>query len=114
MIPRFSPVDFISFYLELPVMVLMYIGWLLLKRPVQRSDWEESRALISPTSATPLLPRSHRFSDRSFHDLVDTLTVDLRRDEYEEAAVDKADDELRERRLHGRVQWLWTLYYWIV
>lgn len=113
-IPRFSPVDFISFYLELPVMVLMYIGWLLLKRPAPRSDWEESRALISPTSATPLLRRAHRFSERTFHDLVDTLTVDLRRDEYEEAALDKVDDELRESRLHGRAQWLWTLYYWIV
>jgi AAT family amino acid transporter len=30
--PSFSPVDFVSYYLELPVMLVMYVGWKLLKR----------------------------------------------------------------------------------
>lgn len=30
--PKFSGVDFVSFYLELPVMLAMYLGWKFLKR----------------------------------------------------------------------------------
>jgi amino acid transporter, AAT family len=30
--PKFSGVDFVSYYIELPVMLIMYGGWKLLKR----------------------------------------------------------------------------------
>ncbi|KFZ01432.1 hypothetical protein V501_09997 [Pseudogymnoascus sp. VKM F-4519 (FW-2642)] len=30
--PRFNAVDFVSFYIELPVMALMFVGWKLLKK----------------------------------------------------------------------------------
>lgn len=30
--PKFSGVDFVSYYIELPIMLLMYVGWKLLKR----------------------------------------------------------------------------------
>jgi len=30
--PKFSRIDFVSYYIELPVMLLMYVGWKLLKR----------------------------------------------------------------------------------
>ncbi|TVY60843.1 putative amino-acid permease PB1C11.02 [Lachnellula suecica] len=30
--PKFSGVDFVSYYIELPIMVIMYVGWKLLKR----------------------------------------------------------------------------------
>jgi AAT family amino acid transporter len=30
--PSFSPVDFVSFYIELPVMLVMFVGWKLLKK----------------------------------------------------------------------------------
>ncbi|OBT52061.1 hypothetical protein VE04_08060 [Pseudogymnoascus sp. 24MN13] len=30
--PRFNAVDFVSFYIELPVMLLMFVGWKLLKK----------------------------------------------------------------------------------
>lgn len=30
--PTFSPVDFVSFYIELPVFALMFVGWKLIKR----------------------------------------------------------------------------------
>ena len=42
--PTFAAVDFVSYYLELPVMLLMYVGWKLLKRsrivPLQQMDLE--------------------------------------------------------------------------
>jgi AAT family amino acid transporter len=30
--PKFSGVDFVSFYIELPVMLVMYVGWKVFKR----------------------------------------------------------------------------------
>ncbi|TVY47446.1 putative amino-acid permease [Lachnellula occidentalis] len=30
--PKFSGVDFVSYYIELPIMLIMYVGWKLLKR----------------------------------------------------------------------------------
>jgi len=30
--PKFAAVDFVSFYIELPVMLIMYVGWKLLKK----------------------------------------------------------------------------------
>jgi AAT family amino acid transporter len=30
--PKFSPVDFVSFYIELPVMLVMFLVWKVVKR----------------------------------------------------------------------------------
>lgn len=30
--PRFSPVDFVSFYVEIPIMVVMFVFWKIFKR----------------------------------------------------------------------------------
>lgn len=30
--PKFSGVDFVSFYIELPVMLVMYVAWKVIKR----------------------------------------------------------------------------------
>lgn len=30
--PRFAAVDFVSYYVELPIMLLMFVGWKLYKR----------------------------------------------------------------------------------
>jgi AAT family amino acid transporter len=30
--PNFSPVDFVSFYIELPVMLVMFVTWKVVKR----------------------------------------------------------------------------------
>lgn len=30
--PKFDGVSFVSFYIELPIMLVMYLGWKLLKR----------------------------------------------------------------------------------
>lgn len=47
-----------------------------------------------------------------YYDIVDIDTVDLTRDEYEEA--DTGDEDEIARRLSGKNKILWTVYYWIV
>jgi amino acid permease len=84
-IPTFTAVDFVSFYIEIPVMLVMFIFWMLLKHPGLR-----------------------------YGDLVDVKTVDLSRDEYTEGDQDRADDEERDIRMKGSKGYLWRLYYWIV
>ncbi|PCH43551.1 hypothetical protein WOLCODRAFT_138428 [Wolfiporia cocos MD-104 SS10] len=108
--PRFSPVDFVSFYIEIPVMSLMFLGWIILKQVVCTAELDTSPPVLPATSTTPLLRRKYQWK---LHDIVDTSTVDLQRDEYEEGEIDKADDEEREKRLHGRAGLLWRVYYWV-
>jgi amino acid transporter, AAT family len=91
-IPEFKGVEFVSFYVEVPVMALMYVAWIL-SRP-------------QPARRDGVL--------RAFgEDLVDYKTVDLDRDEYAEVEADKVLDQKRESRLKGRQGWLWRCYYWI-
>ncbi|EGO25175.1 hypothetical protein SERLADRAFT_368585 [Serpula lacrymans var. lacrymans S7.9] len=102
--PIFSAVDFVSFYVEIPVMVVMYIVWMLTRR----------NACDSIDEGTPLI-RTQGQRIRWWHsDMVDVRTVDLFKDEYEEEAVEGADDEERERRLRSRAGLAWRLYYWII
>ena len=126
MIPKFSLVDFISFYIELPFMLTMSLAWLYLK-----SQSSSSQASYSHTKSTiirndadasqPLLPqesvvtldliphRKHWYSD-----LVDVDNVDLSRDEYVDQEGDILDDEERTKRVSGRLGVLWTVYYWVL
>ncbi|TFY54320.1 hypothetical protein EVJ58_g8932 [Rhodofomes roseus] len=107
-IPRFSAVDFVSFYIEIPVMALMYAGWLIVRRqPKPAGQVGEQRSLLPAGCIGPR--RSFRW-----HDLVDIQTIDLKQDEYEEAEADRVDDAQRQKRLEGRVGSLWRLYYWVV
>ncbi|KIK68943.1 hypothetical protein GYMLUDRAFT_255560 [Collybiopsis luxurians FD-317 M1] len=118
-IPTFSAVDFVSFYIEIPVMIIMYITWMLIRRP------ESSGRPRSP-SQTPLSNRRSSSRDRQnnqregrrrrwwYLDTVDIHTVDLYRDEHEEEEADKADDEEKERRVKQTnivKSTLWKLYY---
>ncbi|KAJ7128964.1 amino acid permease/ SLC12A domain-containing protein [Mycena crocata] len=104
-LPVFSAVDFLSFYIEVPVMIVMYIAWVLLKRPTLD---------VSPSPSSPLLPRPARrtTSDggkRWLSDLVDLRTVDLTSDQYDDNNADK-DDEEQHRSMSG----IWRrLYYWL-
>jgi len=108
-IPEFSVVDFISFYIELPVMLVMTLVWLLLRRSPSPQS--------SPTEITPLLrspnPQNVRKWDK-YTDLVDVDTVDLNADEYEEGEQDRDDEAKREKRLSGRGKWVWRVYYALV
>ena len=101
-IPKFSAVDFISFYIEIPVMIVMFSCWLILKRftrPVGRLLAEDDES------------RSHDWRNL---DLVDIDAVDLTQDEYMDEAEDKMEDEERESRIRGPRGLWWRLYYWIV
>jgi amino acid permease len=104
--PRFSLVDFLSFYIELLVMAIMYILWLALRRALRPRAAAAAVLASSPTTA------AHAHAEaRPFFDFVDVSRVDLHRDEHEETQVDKHEDEVRAQRLRGRAGWAWTLYY---
>jgi hypothetical protein len=184
--PVFSPVDFVSFYMEIPIMLAMYFVW----------QWSGPSSPSSTTSGgptEPLLGRGERETDSpdsSIHDLprsrsrgasgmgerrlsigsgslgrrrassysygaidavitkrkgvkspspaagatgavgrwiaadwVDTRTVDLFEQEYDEAEDEQRDEDedgkgdedvVRENRLSGRMGLIWGVYYWIV
>lgn len=102
MIPHFTAIDFVSLYLEIPVMVVMYVGWMLIRRP------EPNLPMSSSGTPVPTTRRKWWTSD-----LVDINIVDLHRDEYHEEQVDQLDDK-REMRARGKARWLWKAYYWVV
>ena len=99
-IPKFSVVDFFSYYLEILVMIFMFTLWFF----IRRFGTNSGGPLATDAPNRPLWQL----------DFVDTDTVDLYQDEYIEEADDKVDDEQREHRIKGRLGYLWRLYYWIV
>ncbi|KAI0276500.1 amino acid permease-domain-containing protein [Russula aff. rugulosa BPL654] len=109
-IPRFSLVDFLSFYVELLVMAIMYCLWLVFHRAF-RPRATAAALLVASPSLTTESESTTRPEAQPFFDFVDASDVDLYRDEHEETRVEKHEDEVREQRLRGRVGWAWTLYY---
>ncbi|PBK74426.1 hypothetical protein ARMSODRAFT_952065 [Armillaria solidipes] len=87
--PTFSVVDFFSLYIEIPVMVVMYLVWLTLRH----------RSSTKTAAETEAPARALRWSD-----IVDMKTVDLSTDEYVEHPVE--DVEAERRTILRR------LYYW--
>ncbi|PIL34130.1 transporter [Ganoderma sinense ZZ0214-1] len=116
-IPEFSAVDFVSFYIEIPVMILMYFVWMIIWPPGPPSP-----PISLPTDEEPVeggAPARKSVGRRvwefvSHNDAVDILTVDLKRDEHEENVEDLEDDLEREGNLKGRYRWLWRVYYAVV
>ncbi|TFK44471.1 amino acid permease-domain-containing protein [Crucibulum laeve] len=113
-IPTFSVVDFLSFYIEIPIMLVMFVAWMIIKRP-RHTGILPSRQRRSPSS-DPLAPPRQAPRNQQFwySDLVDTKTVDLYTDEYVEVEGDKVDDEQRRKRVEGKGGILWKFYYWVV
>ncbi|KZT65962.1 hypothetical protein DAEQUDRAFT_675950 [Daedalea quercina L-15889] len=109
-VPTFVAVDFVSFYVEIPVMIVMYLCWVTLRRPPKPAEQTGERRQLLPADC--LGPRGEGGS--RWFDLVDIQNLDLKRDEYEEEEADRIDDATRQKRLEGRAGWLWRLYYWIV
>lgn len=115
MIPKFEAVDFVSFYIEIPILIVMYIAWMIIKRPGSTPSTLPPPS-TSPTS-TPITDIQQDSPIRRrwwYSDLVDIKAVDLVRDEYEEDEEDKEDDEERDTRLGGKWRLLWRIYYWLV
>lgn len=91
-VPRFSAVDFVSFYVELPMMLIMFLVWSFLHRPTSACDMTSS----SGTGA------------RRWSDIVDPGRVDLKADEYDETSAELQVELEREQKRRG---WSWRLYY---
>jgi len=113
-IPRFSAVDFLSFYIQLPVMAVMYFLWLVVHRMLRPHRPLATQQPTSPSSAATSPLATMGPASRSFFDFVDPSRVDLYRDEHEDSPLDKHEDEVRVRRMRGLVGWVWALYYYIV
>jgi AAT family amino acid transporter len=85
----------VSLYIEIPVMIVMYIGYLI----VRRISAQDSNGVLDPGL-------------KGFTDLVDVDTVDLRKNEHEEGADEHQDEAEREKRLQrGALRILWRVYY---
>jgi len=114
-VPTFSLVEFISFYIEIPIIVVMFFAWLFFSR----REWEQSAGSISePLLSDPRIDdgtpsRLNRDKIFKYHDLVDIDTVNLIRDEYDEVDDTESEDEVASR-LSGKMRLLWTFYYWLV
>ncbi|KAK0241674.1 amino acid permease/ SLC12A domain-containing protein [Armillaria nabsnona] len=87
--PTFSIVDFFSLYIEIPVMIVMYLVWLTLRHR------NSTKAAAETAASARALPWS---------DIVDMKTVDLITDEYVEHPVEDLEAE--------RQTILRRLYYW--
>ncbi|KAL4074275.1 amino acid permease-domain-containing protein [Scleroderma citrinum] len=118
--PTFSIVDFISFYIEIPVMIGMYIAWRLVQgaiSPMGRRWVNNAEVLPQPAEeSTPLLcigTRGRGINLRAAFDIVDLSTIDLHEDEYVEADEDEAEDDEQKQRLRGRFGLLWKLFYYL-
>lgn len=110
-IPTFSLVDFISFYIEVPIIVVMFFAWLFFSRRV--SAGSASVPLLSDPRIDGGSPNRLNKDRIKYHDLVDIDTVDLIKDEYEEEDDTESEDKVA-MRLSGKMKLLWTLYYWVV
>ncbi|KAH0827603.1 amino acid permease/ SLC12A domain-containing protein [Lanmaoa asiatica] len=114
--PKFSTVDFISFYIEIPVMIVMYIAWALAKN-ISATKLEAvtpgDPPLESAEELTPLISRGRTAGHTNTFDIVDIHSVDLYKDEHVEDPDDEVDGEEIKQNLQGRFGSLWKLYYLI-
>ena len=98
-------------------MVVMFFTWLFLSRcESKQSAGSVSEPLLSdPGMDVDVGTPSHLNRDKNikYHDLVDIVTVDLTRDEYDEEDDMEGEDEVTSR-LSGKMRLLWTFYYWLV
>ncbi|KAG6920053.1 hypothetical protein DXG01_010121 [Tephrocybe rancida] len=107
-IPTFSAVDFVSFYIEIPVMIVMFIAWMVVTGARSRRT-KNVQQVPGTDHVDSNTPRRRVW----YSDFVDAGTVDLYRDEYIEVEDDKVDDEQRTSRIIGKAGYLWKVYYWI-
>lgn len=124
MFPRFSTVDFLSLYLEIPAMVIMYIAYIVAHETTSSFvGWMDSPKVStlnissgSATESTPLftVARGRRSTWETMNDIVDIHTVDLYKDEYIEVAEDELDDAKHEARMAGPYRIFWRLFYFLV
>ncbi|KAG1904306.1 amino acid permease-domain-containing protein [Suillus fuscotomentosus] len=106
--PTFSAVDFVSFYIEIPVMIVMGLGWVLLKNAFIDSTSVSGNA-DPPNETTSLIPRETETREARYKwksDIVDIDTIDLYSDEYTDEPLDEVKDKPRGKRF----SFFWKLY----
>ncbi|KAG2153672.1 amino acid permease-domain-containing protein [Suillus bovinus] len=106
--PTFSPVDFVSFYIEIPIMVIMGLCWVLAKNVFIDSIPVPGNA-DHPNETTSLIPRNagtQEAHSKWRSDIVDIQTVDLYSDEYADEPLDEVKDEPKAKRF----SFFWRLY----
>ncbi|KAL5513804.1 ALP1_1 [Sanghuangporus vaninii] len=106
--PAFSFIDFISLYLELPVMAIMTFAWYFIRH---RKEFVHSHHPISSDMGVgfPTI-QSVIASKHTSREVVDVDTVDLYEDEHFDDEHDAEDDALHAARRKGRWGWFWRLY----
>jgi AAT family amino acid transporter len=121
----FVAVDFVSLYIELPLMAVFATGyWLVVGRHLKTAprldqehrhvdektgDDKDAATMVNSTYEGATTTRSRWSSD-----IVDQRTVDLYQDEHTptEEDLEGVDSEaLREKRKSGKLGFLWRLYY---
>jgi len=96
--PKFSVVDFVSLYLEIPVMIVMWAGWLAVRRLAKQATHPDGT--------------STNKSVNGILDIVDLGTIDLTSDEYQDVVEDEEEEALRLKRTsQGKWRFLWRIYY---
>ncbi|KAG2133812.1 amino acid permease-domain-containing protein [Suillus bovinus] len=106
--PTFSPVDFVSLYIEIPIMVIMGLCWVLAKNTFIDSIPVPGNA-DHPNETTTLIPRNagtQEAHSKWRSDIVDIQTVDLYSDEYADEPLDEVKDEPKGKRF----SFFWRLY----
>lgn len=91
--------------MEIPVMVVMYMAWIIFYRRTEPVTGDLSRV--------PLL-QNPEIETSKWLDMVDVKSVNLYVDEHIEGDEDKLDDDKQAARLRGGTEWLWQLYHWVV
>lgn len=92
----------------------MFFTWLFFShRESEKAAGSTSDPLLSDPGIDGSSPSRLTRDKFKYHDLVDTVTVDLIRDEYNEED-DMADEDEVVSRLNGKMKLLWTFYYWLV
>ncbi|THH09765.1 hypothetical protein EW145_g1790 [Phellinidium pouzarii] len=115
--PAFSLVDFVSLYVEAPVMALMTFAWLLRRRLVLPPSSQTVPSGISTeddvSDALQLNTGesiNRRKASFNLSDLPDVATIDLYEDEYVEDAKDTEDDMAHAARHKGRWAVMWKVW----
>ncbi|KAI5120817.1 hypothetical protein M0805_003213 [Coniferiporia weirii] len=116
--PVFSLVDFVSYYLEVPVMVLMTLTWFFVRRrPIkllqQPPPPDAAASNIAPASLLSPGPSPDTNPPKTppiFTDMPDITAIDLFTDEYAEEMRDAEEDAAHAESRKGRWGVLWRAW----
>ncbi|KAH8930757.1 hypothetical protein BT69DRAFT_1255261 [Atractiella rhizophila] len=101
--PSFNSVDFVSLYIQIPLMVVLYFGWAIFRRAYlgfEAHEEGEEKPLKRWTSWV--------------WDAVDISKVDLYEHEYHDEEMDPVDKAKAEKEEERRKKWYWRIIYAVI